>query len=101
MAQADAELNSLDDLRQPVLAIELAPFALRCDHQPERHGEAGLAAQTSLGAFRAMTHGGECAFDRVWGPDVLPMDLHRFRSGQVFMLCGPLFEGHGGFPAEG
>jgi transposase-like protein len=29
------------------------------------------------------------------------MDLHRFRSGQVFMLGGPLFEGHGGFPAEG
>jgi hypothetical protein len=23
------------------------------------------------------------------------MDLHRFRSGQVFMLGGPLFEGHG------
>ncbi|WP_333827538.1 hypothetical protein [Pararhodobacter sp.] len=29
------------------------------------------------------------------------MDLHRFRSGQVLMLGGPLFEGHGGFPAEG
>ena len=23
------------------------------------------------------------------------MDLHRFRSGQVLMLSGPLFEGHG------
>jgi hypothetical protein len=30
-----------------------------------------------------------------------PLDLHRFRSGQVLMLGGPLFEGHGGFPAEG
>ena len=29
------------------------------------------------------------------------LDLHRFRSGQVLMLCGPPFEGHGGFPAEG
>jgi uncharacterized protein len=34
-------------------------------------------------------------------PRVLKMDLHRFCSGQVFMLCGPLFEGHGRFPAEG
>jgi hypothetical protein len=23
------------------------------------------------------------------------VDLHRFRSGQVLMLGGPLFEGHG------
>jgi hypothetical protein len=23
------------------------------------------------------------------------MDLHRFRSGQVLILGGPLFEGHG------
>jgi ATP-dependent DNA helicase RecG len=23
------------------------------------------------------------------------LDLHRFRSGQVLMLSGPLFEGHG------
>lgn len=29
------------------------------------------------------------------------LDLHRFRSGQVLMLGGVLFEGHGGFPAEG
>lgn len=44
LAQAVAELNPLDDLGQPVPAIELAPFALRGDHQLERHGEAGLAA---------------------------------------------------------
>ena len=29
------------------------------------------------------------------------MDLHRFCSCQVFILGGPLFEGRGGFPAEG
>jgi L-ascorbate metabolism protein UlaG (beta-lactamase superfamily) len=28
------------------------------------------------------------------------LDLHRFRSGQVLMLGGLLFEGHGGFPAD-
>jgi hypothetical protein len=26
---------------------------------------------------------------------VRDVDLHRFRSGQVLMLSGPLFEGHG------
>jgi Bacterial mobilisation protein (MobC) len=29
------------------------------------------------------------------------VDLSRFCSGQVLMLGGPLFEGHGRFPAEG
>ena len=29
------------------------------------------------------------------------VDLHRFRSGQVLMLGGLLFESHWGFPAEG
>ena len=28
------------------------------------------------------------------------LDLSRFRSGQVLTLCGPLFEDHGGFPAD-
>lgn len=65
LAQAVAELNPLDDLGQAVPAIELSPFALRRDHQLERHGEAGLAAQTSLGAFRVMAQGGKGAFDRV------------------------------------
>ena len=34
-----------------------------------------------------------CGYKRV-------MDLHRFCSGQVLMLGGLLFEGHGGFPAD-
>ena len=29
-----------------------------------------------------------------------PLDLSRFRSGQVLMLGGLLFESHGGFPAD-
>jgi hypothetical protein len=29
------------------------------------------------------------------GLDLHRLDLHRFRSGQVLMLGGPLFEGHG------
>ncbi|TKA94511.1 DUF4102 domain-containing protein [Cereibacter changlensis] len=65
LAQAVAELNPLDDLWQAVPAVELAPFALRGDHQFERHGQTGLAAQAPFGAFRAMTDRGEGAFDRV------------------------------------
>ena len=34
-------------------------------------------------------------------PAPMQLDLHRFRSGQVLMLGGLLFESHGGFPAEG
>ena len=29
-----------------------------------------------------------------------PLDLSRFRSGQVLMLGGLRFEGHGGFPGD-
>lgn len=36
-------------------------------------------------------------YDPIW----FCVDLHRFCSGQVLMLGGPLFEGQGGFPAEG
>ena len=32
--------------------------------------------------------------------DILALDLSRFRSGQVLMLGGLLFESHGGFPAN-
>ena len=42
LAEAVAELNPLDDLRQTVLAIEFASFFLRRHHQLERHGEPGL-----------------------------------------------------------
>ena len=65
MADAVAELNPFDDLRQSVPAVEFAPFLLRRHHQLERHGQPGLAAEASLGAFRAMPDGGEGAFDRI------------------------------------
>ena len=45
LAKAVGELNPLDYLGQPGPSVELAPFALRNDHQLERHGEAGLEAQ--------------------------------------------------------
>ena len=65
MAESVAELNPLDDLGQAVPAVEFAPFFLRRHHQLERHGQTGLAAEASLGAFCAMPDGGECAFDWV------------------------------------
>ena len=65
MAEPVAELKPLDDLGQAVLAVEFAPFALRRHHQLERHGQPGLAAETPLGAFRAVPDGGEGALDRV------------------------------------
>ena len=33
--------------------------------------------------------------------EVAGLDLSRFCSGQVLMLSGPSFEGHGAFPAQG
>ena len=54
LAEAVAELNPLDDLGQAVPAVEFAPFLLRRHHQLERHGQTGLAAEASLGAFRAL-----------------------------------------------
>ena len=65
MADPIAELNPLDDLWQSILTIELAPFLLGGHHQLEGHGQTGLAAEASLGAFGSMTNGGECAFDWV------------------------------------
>ncbi len=73
MAEAITEFNPLDDLGQTVLAVEPAPFLLRGDHQPESHGQAGFAAETSFGALRSVADGGEGAFDRVRRADVLPV----------------------------
>ena len=63
LAQAVAELNPLDDLGQPVPAVEVAPFALRGDHQLERHGEAGL----NLAAINRRSRKASCA---AWGQNV-------------------------------
>jgi len=48
LADAVAELNPADDLRQAVLAVEFAPFLLRRHHQLERHGQAALAAEVAV-----------------------------------------------------
>ena len=66
MADAVAELNPADDLRQSITAIELSPFLLRRHHQPEGHGETGLPAEATLGAFRPVSDGGKGALDRIW-----------------------------------
>ena len=54
LADPIAELNPLDDLGQAALAVEFAPFLLRRHHQLEGHGQSGLAAKASFGAFCAM-----------------------------------------------
>ena len=65
LAEPVAELNPLDDLGQSVLAVEFAPLLLRRHHQPERHGQPGLAAEASLGAFCAVPDGRKGALDRI------------------------------------
>ena len=47
-------------------------------------------------AFGLPSVNGSMAFAR----PVFKVDLHRFCSGRGFMLCGPLFEGYGGFSGE-
>jgi hypothetical protein len=82
LAEAVAELNPPDDLGQSVLTVELSPFALRRQHQFERHGQTGLPAQAALGAFGSMPHGGECALDGVRCPDVFPVLGREVVAGQ-------------------
>ena len=82
MAEAVAELNPCDDLRQAVLAVEFAPFLLRRYHQLERHGQAGRSAQAPLGPFRSVSHGGEGALDRVGRADVFPVFGRKIIEGQ-------------------
>ena len=92
MADTVAELNPADDLGQAVAAIEFTPFCLGGHHEPERHGEAGLAAQAALGALRSMSDGGECALDRVGRANVFPM----FRGVVVeAQECVPVFDQFG------
>ena len=68
-----AELNPFDDFGQPVLAVEFTPFLLGRQHQLVGHRQRRLAAQAAFGFGGSMPDGGECALDRVAGPDVLPV----------------------------
>jgi hypothetical protein len=45
LADAIAELNPADDLRQAVLTDEFAPFLLRRHHQLERQGRVANAVE--------------------------------------------------------
>ena len=65
-----AEFNALDDLGQPVLTIELAPFLLGRQHQLVGHRQRGLATQAAFGFGGSMPDGGIGALDRVRGSDV-------------------------------
>ena len=65
MADAVAEFNPADDLRQAVPAVELPPFLLCRHHQPEGHGQSGLAAEAALDAFRPVPDCRESALDRI------------------------------------
>jgi len=65
VAEPVPELNPFYDFGQAVLAVEFAPFALRRHHQLERHGQPGLAAEASLGAFCAVPDGRKGALDRI------------------------------------
>src|SRR5262245_41224087 len=55
------------------MTIETAPTFLRRFDKLEDHGERGAVRQTALRSNRAVTHGCECAFDGVRGPQMLPM----------------------------
>ena len=65
MTETVAELNPLYDLWEAVLAVEFSPFLLGRHHQLEGHGQPGLSAEASLGAFCAVADGREDALDRV------------------------------------
>ena len=66
-----AELNPLDDLGQPVLAVEFAPFLLGRQHQLVCQCQRGLSAEAALGLGCPMPDGREGALDRVRGSDML------------------------------
>ena len=59
------EFNPLDDLGQPVLAVEFAPFLPGRQHQLVRHGQRRLSAEAALGFGGRVPDGGEGALDRV------------------------------------
>ena len=68
-----AEFNPFDDFGQAVLTVELAPFLLGGQHQLMCHRQCRLAAEAAFGLGGSVADGGKGAFDRVAGPDVLPV----------------------------
>jgi hypothetical protein len=67
------EFNPLDDVWQEVLAVEFALILLGRQHQLAGHGQCGLAAQAAFALDGSVADGSKGAFDRIAGPDVLPM----------------------------
>jgi hypothetical protein len=67
------EPDAADDLGKMFGAVEAPPLLLGTLAQPEDYGQRGLARQAALGLLGAQAHSGEGRFDRVCGPDVLPV----------------------------
>ena len=67
------ELYTDDQLGQLVVSVEAAPTVLCPLGELEDHGERRLVGEASLGSHGTVSHGGECAFDGVGCPQVLPM----------------------------
>lgn len=73
LAEAVAELNPVEDLRQAVLAVELSPLLLRRHYQLEGLCQPGLATEATFGTLRAVSNGRDGAFNRIRCSDVLPV----------------------------
>ena len=67
------ELYADDRLGQPAVSVEAAPTVLCRLGEFEDHGERRLVGEASLGSHGTVSHGGECAFDRVGGAQMLPV----------------------------
>ena len=76
------ELCTEDDFRQLVVTIEATPAFLDGLGELEDHGERGLIRKTSLRAHRAVTHGGERAFDNVGRAQMFPVLGREVVEGQ-------------------
>ena len=67
------ELNPLNDFGQAICSAEFSPFLFRRHHKFEDHGHSRFAAHAALRFACSVAYGGEDAFDRVGGSDVLPV----------------------------
>src|SRR5215212_11694751 len=70
---AVAEVHALDHLGEALRAVQPAPVPLGRLGELEHHGQGGLTRQAALGLVGPQPDGSEGAFDRVAGPDVLPV----------------------------
>ena len=67
------EFDTLDDLAEPVGAVQAAPMSFGGFDQLEDHGECGVARQAAPGLVGPQPNRRECALDRVGAADMLPV----------------------------